>query len=355
MTGQHVVRVHRVPGQGQDRGRCLRPAILAADVGFEGHVGDGLADIEFDSPGLQQLVHRRAARHRPLQGVGRVAAVVGDGERIQKCHHLAPAQHELVNRILRPVRNLARVDDDQNLDVRFNSIHARRNFLHGEIPLQFVDENPRFLAALPHPHHHRVELAEDRQRAHHAHDRFLRSHDLRNQPRHVVFQHALPRRRQERNRLRLVEHVDRQAKVKGFPFRRNHLAFDPVISGLIFGVGIRKRVEFFDDEPAPGVLFKLVQEILDLLRVVPQKDGLGRRVLGSRGVEADLYRRIDFLQNGLRSLRQREGLLLGQIDPLLERRGDDVEARHQDEHRRHADRRVKNGFQLFLHRRFLVL
>jgi len=86
----------------------------------------------------------------------------------------------------------------------------------------------------------------------------------------------------------------------------------------------------------------LVQQVFDLLRVVPQKHGLRRRVLGPGAVEANFHRGINFLQNGFRSRRKREGFLLRQIDALLERCRDHVEAAQQKEHHRHTDRRVKD-------------
>src|SRR5439155_25986164 len=178
--------------------------------------------------------------------------------------------------------------------------------------------------------------------------RFLRGDALRNRAGDIVFQHALAGRRKKRKSDGRVEHVDRQPQIERFAFGGNRLALDAVQLGGIFRVRIRQRIELLDGEFAAGVLFELIEEVLGLLGVIAQEDGFRRRVLGPRAVEANFDRGIDFLQNRLRALRKRVGPFPGEVEALLESGGDDVETGQQDEHRPHADSRVKNGLELFL-------
>ena len=152
-------------------------AIAAADLHLEFEVSHDFGALEGDAPRLEEFIEigttvGDAAKHLIL------LFRINERQRVEKGDELAAAHDELVEGILRLVGNLARMDGQQHLDVVVDFIHVHRDAADIEIIFQFIDQHPRFLAALAHLHHHRIGgHAENRQRTHDPDDRFVRGHD----------------------------------------------------------------------------------------------------------------------------------------------------------------------------------
>ena len=174
---------------------------------------------------------RRHAGHR-----ARLLVEVGVG--IDEGDELAAAQHELVERVLGRLADVARVDEQQDVDVLVDRLRRHGDRLHVEVALQLVGEHPG-LGALA---RHRVEaLAQHRQRAHQRRSSGRSAMATRAMARdQVVLEQPLALRREHRDRLLAVELAHREAEVELLA-REQLLRLDAVELRrvLLLGVGLR--------------------------------------------------------------------------------------------------------------------
>jgi hypothetical protein len=147
--------------------RCRFRPIPSIYAGNEIHVRNDLIDVKLEPPRFKQLVHRRSTGSRGLEWIHLVLGAVlhvDDRKRIQKGHQLAASQNELVDCVLRLVRNSLGIDDQKDFDIIINFVDFHLELFDVEIAFQLADEYPRLLAPwLPHPHHHRIEFSKDLQ------------------------------------------------------------------------------------------------------------------------------------------------------------------------------------------------
>jgi len=151
----------------------------------------------------------RARARRWHAGNGRLSVEVAVG--VDESDQLAPAQHELIERVLRARLDVARVDDQQDVDVLRYFRHAERDLHHFEIALQLGCEHPGLgrLAG------HRIEARAEHRRSGHDPDlRLLAAAHPRNRARQIVFDQAFAPRTDIRNRLLAVELADRDAEIE---------------------------------------------------------------------------------------------------------------------------------------------
>ena len=242
--------------------------LIESELSRESQIRDDLRRVERHAPRGQQLRQRgTCARHHARERIVRLLLLaVEEAHRVQQREQLAAAQHELINRELRLLRDVLRMRHDEHLDVVVNFLGLHWHLPHGVIALEFLNENPRALApaGLTHALHHRIgRLPEHRQRSHYANKRFVRADDLADRAGNVVFEQALAFQLQRHGHLLRVE-TDHEAKVKVFPHRSRRLAFDAVGLRGFLGIAVGLRINFADANFSAGRVAELFKQIFDL-------------------------------------------------------------------------------------------
>ena len=113
--------------------------------------------------------------------------------RIDHHHQPAAAHDELVDGVLRRLRQVLRLGHQQHLDVGIDHLRVERHRLHRDWSGAAASTTHRAgrRRRWPPRHHHRARIAIERQRRHHADHRALRVGQLVDQLGQVVFQEAL--------------------------------------------------------------------------------------------------------------------------------------------------------------------
>ena len=232
LAGDHVVAAERGAVEREHRGRVARAA-----AGAEHHVRHHLARLHVTPQALNSVGRVE------LDGIGGMPGIcsplvevrVGVDERDQ----LAAAHHELVERVLGLRRHVARMDQQQHVEVLVDLLRHQRHFLHLEVALELVGEHPR-LGRLA---RERVELlAQHRQPGHQADLRPLGAADARDGAHQVVLEQALALRRDHRDRLLAVELAHRDAEVELLAGHQL-LRLDAVELRRVLVLGVGLRVE----------------------------------------------------------------------------------------------------------------
>ena len=338
LAGHHVVHIQRFVVQRQQRRQQAR-----AFAAGESQISHHLALAGLHTPGLEQGhqigLPGRTAAERILQ----IRLLVEVGIAVDERDDLAAAQHKLVDGVFSRLHDVARMDDQQHLDVVIDLGRGEIHLAHVEYALQFRSQHPRIGRLL---FFHRIErAAEYRQIAHDADHRLFRLADLRDRARDVVLEQALAVRRQHRDRSLLVEEGHRQAEVELLA-GVGHLPFDVVQRRGFFGVGVRLGVELLDDDLAVGSRLEFIQHVFDAAG-----EGLqARRHRGAalRVIKADPHRRFELGEDRTRAFGQRVNTPFGQVDAGIERAENEI-GRNQDQRQReNAAGRIHQGLKILV-------
>ena len=289
-----------------------------------------LGRVELHAPGRQQLGEFRVLPSTAERGVGHLPDF---RKRIEERQQPPAAQHELVDRVRRLLRQRDRMDQHQHVDRRRDRLLAHRQHLDVEELLDLAHDHPR-LHLLPLHRHAAVDL--------HARDDpdlgLLRVRELVDELRHVIFEEALALRREEGNHLLVVRAVGRhKPEVALLALRAEPDAGKPRRHRPVLGIRERFGIDERDVELAAGqslVALEQPPHPVEIALVL-------RRDLAEALREIDLHvdRFLDLGQHPLGPVRDRIKLRRRQVRRrVLEHRGRYDVHRQQDEARqRDAD------------------
>ena len=162
---------------------------------------------------------------------------------------------------------------------------------------------------------------------------------MRDGAREVVFEQALARGIQERDRGSRVQAAHCESEINLVPTQRGkRLAFHAVNVGRILGVGIRHRIQPFYFEVSLRVQLVFVEQIFDARGIGFEIDGRCRIALAE--IKSNLHRCIDPAENPPGALRKRVQFVFRQINALDDWPQDHVQSNDDHHHDRRAHTRI---------------
>ncbi len=200
-----------------------------------------------ETPGFEQ---RREVARRGRAGRVRLARLrrLQFGVRVDEDQRLAALQHKLVDREQRLGCKVLRVHQHQHVDIGGNGVDVDAERLDLVELLQLVHDRHRL--ARPALHHGR-HVALERQGADQPDDGLFRHREGVDQLGQIVFEKALPLRREKRDHLLVVGRIGRrQAEIDVLALAVERHRLQPERYGAVFDIGKGLRVIAFEADLA---------------------------------------------------------------------------------------------------------